>query len=94
MSIWKPHVEVVGRPTASPESQVKYLIRVVQIKQDEIETLKKQIETVRLERKLDEMKFDRELEALGQARERLMCTKRPPLETSKWRLFGWFRKKK
>lgn len=65
---WKPAFEIEAKGSASPETQVKYLIAVLKIKEDEIASLRLELETLRLERELQDKQFNRQVDALVKAR--------------------------
>lgn len=60
-----PSFEIQGHPTASPEAQVRYLLKVVALQGAQIATLKRELETVRLGTAFEEYKLREAVEGLG-----------------------------
>lgn len=69
---------------ATPEAQVAYLRKVVNIKNQEIEDLKVLLETARLERKLEDRRVTQEINALVSAK-KLIEQSRPTPKKRWWR---------
>lgn len=100
---WEPSFEVIAKGQASEEVQIKYLQACLKVAHDELETLKTEIQTMRLEYQIDENKFFREVDALMAARVRMMAKvslpgvesfsiiATPPLKKSKKK--SWFSRK-
>lgn len=82
MSFFSTH-EIKALPTSSPESQIKYLMAVVRIKEQEISSLKLELDALRLNRQADVLALERQLCALESVRQTFLTQKSPPLAKKK-----------
>lgn len=73
---------VTGRPKATPQSQVDYMLKVLAIKNDQVEDLELQLRTAKLELQLKDAEVNKKIDSLERAWECLKNRKRDS-ETTK-----------
>lgn len=85
-----PGFSVEGRVKASSEAQVRYLSSLLQIRVQEVNSLKLELEALKNHRRLETMQLDRTLQTLDDVtravyRKKLGVEALPPKKKSWWR---------
>lgn len=96
-TIWGPFYGVESSPDASPQSQIKYLLSVVSIKEHEIQSLKLELKTLALQKDLKDIQINQAIEGLAFAHKKMLEKKGTTMTLTKpslWARFTYFFRRK